>query len=96
MKRIASPAFLVTSHDAQRYPNFTAAAYTKSRSEKSDKEFVPSLGVFDKILADVPCSGDGTVRKSPDIWQKWSNHDGLFLHPLQLQIAKRGADLLKV
>ena len=23
---------------------------------------------FDRILCDVPCSGDGTLRKNADIW----------------------------
>ncbi|CAI7886565.1 unnamed protein product [Closterium sp. NIES-54] len=27
--------------------------------------------LFDRILCDVPCSGDGTMRKAPDIWKKW-------------------------
>jgi 16S rRNA C967 or C1407 C5-methylase (RsmB/RsmF family) len=26
---------------------------------------------FDRILADVPCSGDGTLRKNIDLWRKW-------------------------
>ncbi|GBG47023.1 hypothetical protein CBR_g80544, partial [Chara braunii] len=26
---------------------------------------------FDRILCDVPCSGDGTLRKAPDLWRKW-------------------------
>ena len=25
---------------------------------------------------DVPCSGDGTLRKSTDLWKKWSNSSG--------------------
>ena len=31
---------------------------------------------FDYILCDVPCSGDGTVRKSPKILGKWSPKNG--------------------
>ena len=31
---------------------------------------------FDRILCDVPCSGDGTLRKSTDLWKKWSNSSG--------------------
>lgn len=53
-------------------------------------------GYFDRILADVPCTGDGTMRKNPDIWSKWSPRDGRNLHRLQLQIALRAAALLKV
>ena len=44
---------------------------------------------FDKVLCDVICSGDGTVRKNPDIWARWTPHEGLSLHRMQLPIAKR-------
>ena len=53
-------------------------------------------GCFDRIICDVPCSGDGTTRKNPSVWHKWSAEFGLRLHPLQLQIAMRGAALLRV
>uniref|UniRef100_A0A158P5R9 tRNA (cytosine(34)-C(5))-methyltransferase n=1 Tax=Angiostrongylus cantonensis TaxID=6313 RepID=A0A158P5R9_ANGCA len=51
---------------------------------------------FDRILCDVICSGDGTLRKNPEIWLKWTPQDGLGLHRMQLSIARRGAELLKV
>lgn len=35
---------------------------------------------FDRILADVPCSGDGTLRKSPELWSKWNTRFGAGLH----------------
>ena len=41
---------------------------------------------FDRILCDVPCSGDGTMRKSPDIWRRWTATNGLGLHPLQVSL----------
>jgi hypothetical protein len=31
---------------------------------------------FDRILCDVPCSGDGTIRKSPDMWARWGTAFG--------------------
>ena len=40
-------------------------------------------------------SGDGTLRKSPHIWTKWNTGSGVDLHPLQLMIARRGAELLR-
>lgn len=35
---------------------------------------------FDRILCDVPCSGDGTMRKNAQIWNKWQVGDGNGLH----------------
>lgn len=36
--------------------------------------------LFDRVLADVPCSGDGTLRKNFDLWQRWVPTLGLGLH----------------
>lgn len=41
-------------------------------------------------------SGDGTVRKNPDIWEKWSPQEGIGLHRLQLSIARRGVEQLAI
>lgn len=66
-KRLNSPCFLVTNHDSSVYPNFSIGS---------------GGGVlkFDRILCDVPCSGDGTLRKNPDIWQKWNSGMAFNLH----------------
>lgn len=37
---------------------------------------------FDRILCDVPCSGDGTLRKNLDIWKKWNVASAFNLHRL--------------
>jgi multisite-specific tRNA:(cytosine-C5)-methyltransferase len=50
---------------------------------------------FDRILADVPCSGDGTMRKNLEIWTKWLPSDGNSLHIVQLRILDRAMNLLK-
>ncbi|KAF0685757.1 Aste57867_22365 [Aphanomyces stellatus] len=52
--------------------------------------------VFDRVLCDVPCSGDGTLRKSQALWKEWHIGQGLTLFPVQLALALRGAALLKV
>lgn len=51
---------------------------------------------FDRVLCDVPCSGDGTMRKSPDVLTRWHVSHGLTVHPLQLRILRRGLDLLAI
>lgn len=35
---------------------------------------------FDRILCDVPCSGDGTLRKAPDLWKRWTPNFANGLH----------------
>jgi 16S rRNA C967 or C1407 C5-methylase (RsmB/RsmF family) len=50
---------------------------------------------FDKVLCDVPCSGDGAIRKLPSKWRKWNVKDGQGVHALQISIFRRGVQLLK-
>ena len=61
-----------------------------------DAQFFPQTLSFDRILADVPCSGDGTSRKNIGIWKNWNQLGALALHSLQLDIAWKGVALLKV
>lgn len=81
VKRLSSPNIVVTNHDAQFYP----------RIKVSDNEYLK----FDRILCDVPCSGDGTMRKNVNVWKDWKVSNGLGLHTLQLNILLRGLQLLK-
>ena len=37
----------------------------------------------DRILCDVPCTGDGTLRKNADIWPKWNPVNSCNLHGVQ-------------
>jgi 16S rRNA C967 or C1407 C5-methylase (RsmB/RsmF family) len=55
-----------------------------------------TTNVFDRVLCDVPCSGDGTLRKNQSLWKEWHIGQGLTLHPTQLALALRGAALLRV
>ena len=84
VKRFDSPALLVCNHDGSFFPNLYLDAESKDPIE------------FDRILADVPCSGDGTLRKNIDVWKTWSARSGLGLHPIQIRILERTLSMLKV
>lgn len=51
--------------------------------------------LFSRVLADVPCSGDGTLRKNLDIWKDWTVHGALSLFVKQQQILLRGLESLE-
>ncbi|XP_031623362.1 tRNA (cytosine(34)-C(5))-methyltransferase [Contarinia nasturtii] len=81
-KRLNSPCFVVINQDSACMPAFETSEGTALK--------------FDRILCDVPCSGDGTLRKNPDIWKRWHLGHGLNLHGIQYRIARRGAELLEI
>ncbi|KIW07870.1 uncharacterized protein PV09_01784 [Verruconis gallopava] len=85
VKRLNSPNIIVTNHDATQFPSIRIPSNGPPRYLK-----------FDRILADVPCSGDGTVRKSPNIWKDWLPGSGLGLHVTQVRILVRALQMLKV
>ncbi|XP_057564515.1 RNA cytosine C(5)-methyltransferase NSUN2 isoform X2 [Hippopotamus amphibius kiboko] len=82
-KRLGSPCIMVVNHDAACIPRL-------HMDVNGRKEVL----FYDRILCDVPCSGDGTMRKNIDVWKKWSTLNSLQLHGLQLRIATRGAEQL--
>ncbi|KAG6830768.1 hypothetical protein H0H87_007167 [Tephrocybe sp. NHM501043] len=88
--RLPSPALVVTNLDASIYPVMKIAAPTGPNGEKRTQQLL-----FDRILCDVPCSGDGTLRKNMGIWKNWQPMDGNGLHGLQVRILQRAMKLLK-
>jgi tRNA (cytosine34-C5)-methyltransferase len=78
---LRAAALVVTCHYAQAMPRAPGAA---------------ADGGFDRIICDVPCTGDGTTRKHPEVFARWEVALAMRQHPLQLQIALRGAALLRV
>jgi len=50
---------------------------------------------FDRICCDVPCTGDGTVRKNPAVMPKWNVKNAIGLSSVQLKILKRSLSILK-
>jgi multisite-specific tRNA:(cytosine-C5)-methyltransferase len=87
LKRLSSPNMIVTNHDATMYPAL--------RIPNPEKPHQPNYLKFDRILADVPCSGDGTLRKNVNLWKDWTPGNALGLHLTQVRILVRALQMLK-
>jgi multisite-specific tRNA:(cytosine-C5)-methyltransferase len=72
---------VVTTHKGQDFPHLHAKAAATTPAAAADGN-----AQFDRVLCDVPCSGDGTMRKNQEIWLKWATFSGLTLHPLQVRL----------
>lgn len=82
--RVGMDHTIVTNHMGQDFPGL----WMENTLHKCQ--------VFDRVLCDVPCSGDGTLRKNPELWKSWHIGNSLTLHDIQVQIASRAAALLKI
>ena len=91
IQRICTAGMVVLNHAAQFFPTLNKPEFELNSIGKYDNRVY-----FDKILADVPCSGDGAMRKLPNKWSNWHTQDGMSLHALQTQLLIRGLQLLKV
>ncbi len=87
LKRLSSPNMIVTNHDATMYPSL--------RIPNPENRSKPNYLKFDRILADVPCSGDGTLRKNVNLWKDWTPGNALGLHLTQVRILVRALQMLK-
>ncbi|KRZ91948.1 Mitogen-activated protein kinase kinase kinase 15 [Trichinella sp. T8] len=79
LRRSSSPCCVITNCDASQFPD-KFGKLTKLK--------------FDRILCDVPCSSDGTLRKNLNLWKEWHVNQAYALHRLQRKIVERGLHLL--
>lgn len=93
VKRLNSPNLIVTNHDATLFPSIELPNTEPGPNGAKPKS---KWLKFDRILADVPCSGDGTCRKNPNIWKDWIPGNGLGLYITQVRILVRSLQMLKV
>lgn len=92
MKRLNSPNLIVTNHDATMYPSIKLPSLPSPDGKVPKNRYLK----FDRILADVPCSGDGTTRKNSNVWKDWVPGNALGLHSTQVRILVRALQMLKV
>ncbi len=61
------------------------------------KKWQKEIGIhFDKILVDAPCSGEGTLRKSPKTFDMWNEKYIKALSGIQRKLASEALKILKV
>lgn len=92
MKRLNSPNLIVTNHDATLFPSIKLPLEAGSKGLGRNNRYLK----FDRILSDVPCSGDGTCRKNVNVWKDWIPGNALGLFSTQLRILVRALQMLKV
>ncbi|VTZ68228.1 methyltransferase, putative [Plasmodium chabaudi chabaudi] len=86
LKNIHSNCLIVTNNNAVSFPYL----YLKNKIDNSFEKIY-----FDSVLCDVPCSGDGTLRKDRNIWINWNPVNAYNLFQLQVNILKRSIELVK-
>ncbi|KAI9370538.1 S-adenosyl-L-methionine-dependent methyltransferase [Aspergillus egyptiacus] len=92
MKRLSSPNLIVTNHDATMYPSIRLPSKPSVDGRPTPNRYLK----FDRILADVPCTGDGTARKNFGVWKDWTPMNAVGLHAVQVRILVRALQMLKV
>ncbi|XP_059098635.1 RNA cytosine-C(5)-methyltransferase NSUN2-like isoform X1 [Tigriopus californicus] len=81
----ASPCVMLMNHEGSRFPDIPDV--------DQDGNLIPMK--FDRIICDVPCSGDGTIRKNQNIWTAWTPGAGNHRHQIQYRILRRSVELLE-
>ncbi|CBZ25619.1 putative methyltransferase [Leishmania mexicana MHOM/GT/2001/U1103] len=87
LKRYHAPNVMTTRCDGVQWPRLYLDDPTNPSSEPQERQ-------FDRIICDVPCSGDGTIRKERSIATTWSPSYVKSLVPTQRALLYRGLDLL--
>ncbi|CAG9572497.1 putative methyltransferase [Leishmania major strain Friedlin] len=87
LKRYHAPNVMTTRCDGVQWPRLYFNDPTNPSSEPQERR-------FDRIICDVPCSGDGTIRKECSIATTWSASYVKSLVPTQRALLCRGLDLL--
>ena len=85
-KKYRTPNVIITRCDATALPSLLVDEPT---------ETLPHRFLFDRIICDVPCSGDGTMRKDRTVMSTWSLEYAKNLATVQKQLLQRAIDLLK-
>ncbi|OMH80537.1 tRNA (cytosine(34)-C(5))-methyltransferase [Zancudomyces culisetae] len=93
--RLCSPSLVVTNHSGERFPTLNIYTNVDGSSDNGGSKKGKRKYQFDRVLADVPCSGDGTLRKNLGIWNTWKFKEANNLHKIQVRLLTRAVHLTK-
>ena len=85
----------IHSHRARRMQKLLPHDSKQIRILTADARHLPFTHPFDRILADVPCSGTGTLARNPEIKWRLQPADLIELHHRQLAILRSACLHLK-
>jgi 16S rRNA C967 or C1407 C5-methylase (RsmB/RsmF family) len=91
VKRYHAPNVVITRCDGTQIPRMYELP---PQGQPDDAPLVEKR--FDFIICDVPCSGDGTVRKERSVLASWSNKYVASLVPTQKSLLRRAVELLAI
>lgn len=86
LKRFHAPNVMCTRCDGTQWPRLYRCL---------SKDDTPVEQRFNRIICDVPCSGDGTVRKERSVATTWASGYVKSLVPTQTALLRRGLDMLE-
>ena len=84
----------VHAHRARLMQKLWGATGEKIKTVIADARDLPNAAPYDRILADVPCSGTGTLARNPEIKWRLKPEDLRDLHDRQLAILRSAAQHL--
>lgn len=79
----------------ERVRRYGFSCISVHQHDASQPPVAEEIGVYDRVVCDVPCSGMGVIRRKPEIRYK-SPEDFADLPALQLQILQQAARMVKV
>jgi 16S rRNA (cytosine967-C5)-methyltransferase len=90
-----NPAAVITAvelhaHRARLMQKLMLASHADSQIQivNADAQHLPTSRTFDRVLADVPCSGTGTLARNPEIKWRLAPGDLAELHERQIAILR--------